>query len=88
MNRKHYEWMREFIISSFEETTEISFTRLVDDLSNTRLTLPQETALWYLIKVKQDLEARGILKISFITSSRHQILKLNRRALKKPVIPY
>jgi hypothetical protein len=89
LNRQHYEWFREFIVSSFEDTAEISFNELVDGITKSTLNLPPETALWYLIKVKQDLEARNIVKISFRAASpRHQILRLNRRALKKPLIPY
>jgi hypothetical protein len=89
IGRDHYDCMREFIISSFEDTAEISFNELIQRMSELNFNLPTETALWYLIKVKQDLQARGILKVSFVGAPpRIQILKLNRKALKRPVIPY
>jgi hypothetical protein len=89
MNRRHYDAMREFIIASFGSASEVSFNEIVQLLSEDAFNLPVETALWYLIKVKQDMQVRGIVKVSFVgVSPRIQILRLNRKALKKPVIPY
>jgi hypothetical protein len=89
MSRRHYDAMREFIIASFGSASEVSFSEIVHLLSEDAFDLPVETALWYLIKVKQDLQVRGIVKVSFIgVSPRIQLLRLNRKALKRPIIPY
>jgi hypothetical protein len=89
MSRRHYDAMREYIIASFGSASEISFSEIVHLLSEDAFNLPVETALWYLIKVKQDLQVRGVVKVSFVgVSPRIQIIRLNRKALKQPVIPY
>ena len=80
---KNYNIMRDFIVATFESRTEISFEYLMVKAGKFNAIYPIDSALWYLLKVKQDMEARGILKVRFIgVSPRIQMLKINRRALR------
>jgi hypothetical protein len=81
--KRDYEIMRDFIVSCFALASEIPFSVLMSKLESSELIEPNEHAIWYLLKVKLDLEARGIIKVKFIGfAPRIQMLRLNRRALR------
>lgn len=82
LSKKYYERMREFIISAFDSAPEIAFTDLMAGMTQFHVIEPYENAVWHLLKVKQDLQARGILKVRFIGfSPKQQMLRLNRKAV-------
>lgn len=83
LSRRYYDLMRNFIISAFDTTPEIAFDELVGRMRDFHSIEPYEKAVWHLLKVKQDLQARGILRVRFIgISPRQQMLRLNRKALR------
>jgi hypothetical protein len=74
--------MKAFIISTFEKRAEVSLTFLMLKAEEDHRLSPNENALWHLLKVKQDLEARGIIKIHFVgVAPKVQMLRINRKAL-------
>jgi hypothetical protein len=81
---KEYEEMRRFIIDTFGTQTEVSLKCLMQRALENELVYPNENALWHLLKVKQDLEARGIIKIRFVGNTpKVQMLRINRKVLKQ-----
>mgnify|MGYP003577527027 CR=1 FL=1 len=83
LSKKYYNIMRDFIVATFESRSEISFEYLMLKAEKFNTIYPIDSFLWYLLKVKQDMEGKGILKVRFIGSTpRIQMLKINRRALK------
>jgi hypothetical protein len=83
LSRKHYDLMRDFIISLFESAPEVSFTELVGQVTHHNVIVPRDNAVWHLLKVKADLQARGILRVRFVGfSPKQQLLRLNRKALR------
>lgn len=82
LSTKDYDAMQDFILSSFGSQTQISFAFLMDNTVHFKFQ-QKETTMWQLIKVKEDLQARGVIKIKFVgTSPRIQVLVLNKRVLK------
>jgi hypothetical protein len=86
--RDHYDCLRNFIISAFETKAEISFEELMDKAMRSNEVYSNENSMWYLLKVKSDLQARGILKVRFMgVSPRVQVLRINKRALREFGLP-
>jgi hypothetical protein len=82
LSRKHYELMRNVIISIFDAVPEITFTDLVSRVTQGNFIEPHDSAMWHLLKVKQDLQARGILRVRFVgVAPKQQWLRLNRKAI-------
>ena len=79
---QEYEEMKAFIISMVETRSEVSLAFLMHKAQEDQQMYPNGNALWHLLKVKQDLEARGIIKIRFIgVTPKVQMLRVNRKAL-------
>jgi hypothetical protein len=84
LSRRYYDLMRNFIIAAFDGAPEIAFNELMGRMAQVHFIEPYEKAVWHLLKVKQDLQARGIIKVRFIgLSPKQQMLKLNRKALRR-----
>jgi hypothetical protein len=82
--REQYDCLRDFIISTFESKTEITFEELMSKAIDRKDIYANENSMWYLLKVKTDLQARGILRVRFMgVSPRIQILKINKRVLRE-----
>jgi hypothetical protein len=83
LKKKYYNIMRDFIIASFESRSQISFEFLMAKAAQFNAIYPIDNSMWYLLKVKQDMQARGILRVKFIGSPpRVQMLKINRKNLE------
>lgn len=76
--RKQYELLKNFILDIFQHCDQITLTELLQ-LANTKfaLTFSSEVA-WVLVNTKQDLEARGMLKITH-ERNRTQLISLKRK---------
>jgi hypothetical protein len=84
LERTCYDRLKDFIISSFDTCPEVFFEKLVSNVGRCDLNFPYVNTLWCLLKVKQDLEARGVIKIRFVgIAPKRQLLKINRQALKR-----
>lgn len=79
MRLMHYDALREIILGLFERKTEITLNDLFEE---TRMIDPSvfgvDNIYPMLILVKNDLEARGMLKIK-IDQSRNQVISLAAR---------
>lgn len=75
-----YESVSDFILSMLKETGEITFTSLLEQASQ-NASLPVEGDMsWSFLKVKRDLEARGIIKVSIgLGPKRIQMISLNKK---------
>ncbi|WP_025741751.1 DUF6958 family protein [Aquimarina pacifica] len=62
IDKNKYDIIRAFIIKTIQEHKEISYSAL-NDLAVTKLTNSFEgKVVWYIVTVKLDLEARGIIE--------------------------
>jgi hypothetical protein len=84
LSRALYDYLRDFIISTFDSKAEITFEELVNKAMDRKDVYANENSMWYLLKVKADLQARGILRVRFVgVSPRIQVLKINKRVLRE-----
>jgi hypothetical protein len=84
IERSQYVEVFHFIISTFDSRNEISFPELVDLASKFTFEAAKSDPMWFLLKVKQDLQTRGILRIKFMGASPPvQMLRINRLALDR-----
>jgi len=75
--KRRYDIIKDFIIDTIEKNGEISFSKL-NDLAVEKLTKSFDgKVIWYMVTVKLDLEARGIIERVEKTSP--QILKLKKK---------
>jgi hypothetical protein len=82
--REQYDCLRDFIISAFDSKAEITFEELMNKAMDRKDVYVNENSMWHLLKVKADLQARGILKVRFLgVSPRIQVLKINKRVLRE-----
>lgn len=60
--KRRYDTIKDFILEAIQEYDEISFEKL-SDLAVERLTKTFDgKVIWYIVTVKLDLEARGIIE--------------------------
>ena len=85
ISKKDYDVIRDFILSALSE--EMTLLDLIE--LGERVLAPQieDNIAWYILVVKLDLEARGII-VSFLKLAPHrvQFLKLRRKGVKKFVV--
>ncbi len=78
-----YDKIRAFIISSLQEYEEVLLKELID-LAHRSILAPIDNLAWYLVIVKLDLEARGIITCSIAVGlERNQILRIKRKRKKR-----
>ncbi len=60
--KRRYDFIKDFIVKTIKEQGEITYERL-DDLAVKELTKTFDGKVtWYIVSVKLDLEARGIIE--------------------------
>ncbi len=60
--KRRYDVIKEYILQTVKEYTEISYSKL-DDMANRDLSKTFDGKVsWYIVSVKLDLEARGIIE--------------------------
>lgn len=60
--KRRYDVIKEYILQTVKEHTEISYSKL-DDMANRDLSKTFDGKVsWYIVSVKLDLEARGIIE--------------------------
>ena len=62
ISKRKYDAARDAIIESFRVGRDMTFTKLVEDVRQRIGSDFQGSISWYVVSVKLDLEARGILK--------------------------
>lgn len=83
LEKERFEHLRDFIVSCFSKEAEISFNELMQKATTKGVISERDNSIWYFLKVKQHLQAKGVLRVKFLgRASRAQVLKLNRKALK------
>jgi len=60
--KRRYDTIKDFIVETVQEYTEISFEQLTDLAVNKLTKTFDGKVLWYLVTVKLDLEARNIIE--------------------------
>lgn len=82
-----YESVSEFILSTLRETGEVTFTSLLERASqNVTLKVGGDMS-WSFLKVKRDLEARGVIKVSIgLGPKRVQVISLNKKRKSSPIL--
>jgi hypothetical protein len=75
--RKHYDVLSIFILKVLEVNQEITLIELLEAAKKNISTKPSGEILWVIINVKHDLEARGLIKIRYMTRC-VQVISLNR----------
>jgi hypothetical protein len=82
--REHYERMRDFILDSLPDDSEMAFNDLIAKATDEGIVSTLDNSSWYFLKVKQHLQASGVLKVRFTASpARQQVLKINRRKIRE-----
>ncbi|MEO7990683.1 MAG: hypothetical protein ABI663_14140 [Chryseolinea sp.] len=75
-----YVSISDFIISKLVENEEISFHTLLDEALQSKSLKFEGNLGWCLLRVKHDLEARGVIQIKMKAGTeRSQIIKLKRK---------
>jgi hypothetical protein len=78
--KTYYDTLSAFIILTLEAKTEIELNELIDLAREEHGTVIKGEISWYLLVVKNDLEARKVIKVErAIGASRQQYLTLNSR---------
>lgn len=81
MRKIHYERFREYILERLNERKEIGLQELIDEAITVFPAAFGDKVSWYLLMVKLDLEARGLIRVSIETRPRRiQVLSLPRRS--------
>lgn len=82
--RRDYDAVCSFIFSLLQEKETIEIQQLIDEARNTlSLTLGKDYS-WCLLQVKQDLEAKGLIKVT-VQPNRMQFIKATRKGLNTGV---
>lgn len=82
--RKDYEVVSSFIFSLLQEKETIEIQQLIEEARNTlSLTLGRDYS-WCLLQVKQDLEAKGLIKVT-VQPNRMQFIKATRKGLRTEI---
>lgn len=82
--RKDYEMVSSFIFSQLQEKETIEIQQLIEGARNIlSLTLGKDYS-WCLLQVKQDLEAKGLIKVT-VQPNRMQFIKATRKGLRAEV---
>ncbi len=78
--RKNYDTVASTIISEIQSRNngEIDLCHLIDQIRYTLSSNFQGNIDWYLLHVKQDLEARGIIR-TYVNRDRVQTISLNKK---------
>jgi hypothetical protein len=76
MPRVHYEKIKSYILTSLQSEKEITFYDLLASAENeTHLIALGRNLSWYLLKVKQDLEAKRIIRMKkSMTSNKVKVI--------------
>lgn len=76
----YYDALSAFIVTTLESKTEIELNELIDLAKQEHGQLIKGEVSWFLLVVKNDLEARKVIKVErAIGASRLQYLTLNSR---------
>ncbi len=82
--KKDYEAVSSFIFSLLQEKETIEIQQLIEEARNTlSLTLGRDYS-WCLLQVKQDLEAKGLIKVT-VQPNRMQFIKATRKGLRTEI---
>lgn len=73
-----YVTIRNFIIDILLSEGEITFSELLARAEERNTFLLGSSTAWYVLKIKQDLEARKIIKIKRVSENRMQLITINR----------
>ena len=81
VGKEKYELVRDFIVSFVKAKREVTFPLLLEEAKRFLSTfeIHADETSFLVIKVKGDLEARGILRKQWLVG-RQQVIKLRRRA--------
>jgi riboflavin synthase alpha subunit len=78
--KEYYDTLSAFIINTLESKTEVELNELIDLAKEEHGHLIKGEISWFLLVVKNDLEARKVIKVErAIGASRQQYLTLNSR---------
>ena len=80
VGREKYEIVKDFIVAFVTEKREVTFPSLLEEAKRTLLSheIHEDETSFLVIKVKGDLEARGILRKHW-TVDRQQVIRLRRK---------
>lgn len=78
ISEHRYEIIKNFILNTLRSEKEISFGDLLTRAEDQQAKLLGSVTAWYVLKIKQDLEARKIIKVKRFTESRVQIIRINK----------
>lgn len=82
VRREKYEIVRDFILSFLTGKREVTFPSLLEEAKRTLISheIHEDETSFLVIKVKGDLEARGILRKHW-TVDRQQVIRLRRKLI-------
>ncbi|HMG93347.1 MAG TPA: hypothetical protein VK589_24990 [Chryseolinea sp.] len=82
ISKKNYDIVKDFILSAL--TDEMTMLDLIELGERVLASMIEDNIAWYILVVKLDLEARGII-VSFLKLAPHkaQFLKLRKKGIKK-----
>jgi len=87
ISEARYEMIRNFIVNILRDEKEITLNNLLGRAEEQNATLLGSSTTWYLLKVKQDLEVRKIIKIRrAIGGSRVQIISINKQRNTRSIL--
>lgn len=79
-----YDEIKTFLIGILEKNREVLLNDLFDVAKNVQFSVLDDDTSWYLLIVKLDLEARGVITCTWTPGyERNQILKIKKREVKR-----
>jgi hypothetical protein len=82
--KKDYEAVSAFIFSLLQEKETIEIQQLVEEAKSTLPSVLGRDYCWCLLRVKHDLEAKGLIRVT-VQPDRTQFIKATRKGLSTGV---
>lgn len=80
--KKYYELVKAFILSELLTKEEVTLTELIHEADKTFASDFGVKISWYLLEVKKDLQARNLIRVSFMPE-RVQCIRIKMESKRK-----
>lgn len=84
LSKRRYDVIRDFILQAFGSRSQLSFEYLMHQAQESELLRSDGISMWHLLQVKNDLQARGVIKVKFVNGvPKIQMIYINKVESRK-----
>ena len=83
LSRTQYTTWSRFILSTLDTEEDLTLTDLLEKGSQRASAATEHDAAWYILQVKRDLEARGLVQVIAGPTKHRFLIKVTRQGLAK-----